>query len=80
MNPDGRNFFFSGEIFLLTATDIELNTSTYFERIVMKAQHYENRISNGIEEVLKLVCSLIIAATPVYAIWGLATFPAVPLV
>jgi len=43
----------------------------------MKTQYSEKQITASVEEILKFVSSLIIVATPVYAIWSLNALPLV---
>jgi hypothetical protein len=40
----------------------------------------ENRISDAIELTLKFACSLIIAATPAFALWSLEAVSVVTLI
>ena len=40
----------------------------------------QDRVFEQIEEYLKVIAEVIIAATPVYAIWALSSMPAIPLV
>jgi hypothetical protein len=41
----------------------------------MKTQYSEKQITTSLEEILKFFCSLIIVATPVFAIWSLNALP-----
>jgi len=40
----------------------------------------QDRVFEHIEEYLKVIGGVIIASTPVYALWALSSMPATPLV
>lgn len=45
----------------------------------MNALFGQDRVFELIEEYLKVIAGVLIAATPVYAIWALSSMPAIPL-